>query len=158
MIELDSFYDVKEQNKVDFNGEEMHLMHRDEYLGKEIIVLENFGANLGKVVVKYGDEVTVYQKYDIHERAKGEWTSEKRREVFEHGEDILAKEAAGKSFDEIYAMLPHEYEMCYIPLGHPLSETHPTVDFSGNIISKALNNISFLIVIGSTRTISSNCS
>lgn len=134
MLNLDSFYDRKDQTKVMVAGEEMFLMHSDEYLGKEIKVYENFGSKNGKVVVFYGEEMTVYEKYSIHERPTGSWTPEKRRDVFEHGEDLLAKEAAGKSFDEIYALLPHEYDMCYIPLGHPLSETHPTVDFSGNII------------------------
>ncbi len=134
MIKLDDFYERKDQTKVNIEGEEMFLMHRDEYLGQEIKIFENFGKTQGKVVVTYGAEVTVYEKYNIHERPTGAWTPEKRREVFEHGEDILAREAAGKSFDEIYALLPHEYDMCYIPLGHPLSETHPTVDFSGNII------------------------
>ncbi len=134
MYNPDSFYERQDQSTVNFQGEEMYLMHRDEYLGKEITVLENFGKKNGKMVVKYGDDITVYEKYSIHERPTGTWNSEKRRNVFEHGEDILAAESSGKSFDEIYAMLPHEYEMCYIPIGHPLSETHPTVDLMGNIV------------------------
>ncbi len=130
---MDPFFNRKEQNKVDFHGEDMFLMHRDEYMGEEITILESFGKATGKVAVIIGHTEKVYEKYTIAPRPTGSWTAEKRREVFEHGEDILAKEAQGKSFDEIYKMLPHDYEMCYIPLGHPVSETHPTVDFSGNI-------------------------
>lgn len=88
---MDEFFARKEQNIVDFHGEKMFLMHRDEYMGEKITVLESFGKAKARVAVIIDNTETVYEKYAIAPRAKGGWDSAKRREVFEHCEDILAR-------------------------------------------------------------------
>lgn len=136
-MKYDNIHSAPIGEYISLDGTFLRVVYRDTETGTPITVLESFGADEGILAVVRGDEVKTYKKYCLN-REKSTTVHIDIDAALARGEDILAKEAEGKSFYEIKDMLPQFYDKAYIALGHPSVERMVTVDRMGNVFRQKL--------------------